>query len=155
MQEQPIDTRTAQLILTSESEPLETRFEALGQLKSVASASPATSRTLSAIEAIASCFCSSSALLKHECAFELGQSRQQAAIAFLQQLLQDAEQDLMSRHEAAQSLGALGSLDSVVLLKSLRDSPTVDVPLRETCEVAVARIKWETSNNFGTVQRLV
>lgn len=51
----------------------------------------------------------------------------------------------MCRHEAAEALGALGDEGSLVLLRELRDlEEEVDV-VRETCEIAVARIEWEAS----------
>src|SRR6266576_3394602 len=62
-------------VLTSETEPLARRFRALFSLKHLASLSPPTSQTLPAIDAIAAAFNSPSALLKHELAYCLGQSR--------------------------------------------------------------------------------
>lgn len=51
----------------------------------------------------------------------------------------------MCRHEAAEALGALGDTGSIALLKDFRDKEgEVDV-VRETCEIAVARIEWENS----------
>ncbi|KAF1994426.1 Deoxyhypusine hydroxylase [Amniculicola lignicola CBS 123094] len=132
-------------ILTSESEALARRFRALFSLKHVASLQPPTSQTVPAIEAIAAAFSSPSALLKHELAYCLGQSRNEAAIAPLRTVLQDKDEDAMCRHEAAEALGALGDVGSLDLLKELRDDvKEVDV-VRETCEIAADRIQWENS----------
>lgn len=49
----------------------------------------------------------------------------------------------MCRHEAAEALGALGSQDSMDLLLQMRDDPNEEVVVKETCEIAVDRIKWE------------
>jgi len=144
----PADSQVATLrkILTSEQEPLARRFRALFSLKYLASLKPPTEQTVPAIEAIAAAFTSPSALLKHELAYCLGQSRHDAAKAPLRQVLQDKEEDAMCRHEAAEALGALGDKDSLEMLKQMRDdAQEVDV-VRETCDIAVDRIEWETSN---------
>ncbi|KAL3418499.1 deoxyhypusine hydroxylase [Phlyctema vagabunda] len=126
--------------LTSESEPLARRFRALFSLKHLACQS-----SLPAIHAIAAGFSSPSALLKHELAYCLGQSGNLAAVPFLRAVLEDKDEDSMCRHEAAEALGALGDLDSLEILRQLRDlEGEVDV-VRETCELAVARIEWENS----------
>ena len=51
----------------------------------------------------------------------------------------------MCRHEAAEALGALGDVSSLQLLRQLRDSNEEVEVVRETCEIAVARIEWENS----------
>ncbi|TAQ91639.1 hypothetical protein B7494_g94 [Chlorociboria aeruginascens] len=128
--------------LTSESEPLARRFRALFSLKHLACQSHSA---LPAIEAIAAAFTSPSALLKHELAYCLGQTRNLAAVPFLRGVLEDTDEDAMCRHEAAEALGALGDVGSLAILKEFRDADEeVDV-VRETCEIAVARIEWETS----------
>lgn len=142
----PADSQVATLrkILTSEQEPLARRFRALFSLKYLASLKPETEQTVPAIEAIAAAFDSPSALLKHELAYCLGQSRHDAAKQPLRQVLQDKEEDAMCRHEAAEALGALGDKDSLEMLKQMRDdAQEVDV-VRETCDIAVDRIEWET-----------
>ncbi|KAF2736099.1 deoxyhypusine hydroxylase-like protein [Polyplosphaeria fusca] len=134
---------TLRTILTSESEPLARRFRALFSLKYLASLKPASEQTVPAIEAIAAAFVSPSALLKHELAYCLGQSRNDAAVAHLRHVLEDKEEDAMCRHEAAEALAALGNKDSLDLLKELRDDKQEPDVVRETCEIAVDRIEWE------------
>jgi len=139
------DTQVAALrsILISEKEPLARRFRALFSLKHLASLQPPTFQSVPAIEAIAAAFGSPSALLKHELAYCLGQSRHDAAIAPLRGVLEDKNEDSMCRHEAAEALAALGDKGSLGLLKELRDDvKEVDV-VRETCDIAVDRIEWE------------
>lgn len=139
------DTQVSTLrnIVTSEREPLARRFRALFSLKHLASLQPPTEQSVPAIEAIAAAFTSPSALLKHELAYCLGQSRHNAAIAPLQKVLQDKGEDSMCRHEAAEALGALGDEGSLPLLKELRDDKREPDVVRETCEIAVDRIEWE------------
>jgi deoxyhypusine monooxygenase len=129
--------------LTTESAPLSIRFRALFSLKHVACADPPTSLSNSAIEAIAAAFASPSALLKHELAYCLGQTRNLHAQSYLESVLKDKSEDPMCRHEAAEALGALGSQDSMDLLVQMRDDPSEEVVVKETCEIAVDRINWE------------
>lgn len=131
--------------LTSETEPLARRFRALFSLKFVACLDPPTEQSVPAIEAIAAAFTSPSALLKHELAYCLGQSKKAAAVPHLLHVLKDKEEDAMCRHEAAEALGALGFEDSLPLLKGLRDDKNEPEVVRETCDIAVDRILWETS----------
>jgi deoxyhypusine monooxygenase len=139
------DTQVSALrkIVTSENEPLARRFRALFSLKHLASLQPSTEQSVPAIEAIAAAFKSPSALLKHELAYCLGQSRHDAAIAPLRGVLEDKEEDSMCRHEAAEALGALGDKGSLGLLRDLRDDAEELDVVRETCEIAVDRIEWE------------
>merc|ERR1711939_398361 len=126
--------------LCSENEPLARRFRALFSLKHLAcqSSDPA-------IQAIAADFASPSALLKHELAYCLGQTKDLAAVPFLTAVLENKDEDPMCRHEAAEALGAIGDMGSLDLLKELRDRPEELVVVKETCEIAVARIAWENS----------
>lgn len=131
--------------LTSESVPLARRFRALFALKHHACLHPPSAQTLPAIQAIAAAFSSPSALVKHELAYCLGQTGNRAAVPYLRQVLEDTSEDAMCRHEAAEALGALGDQDSLSLLEVIRDRETEPGVVRETCEIAVERIKWEHS----------
>ncbi|PWY82796.1 Deoxyhypusine hydroxylase [Aspergillus eucalypticola CBS 122712] len=136
---------TLRKVIVNESEPLARRFRALFSLKYLACLQPPSEDTLPAIEAIAAAFSSKSALLKHELAYCLGQTRNPDAVAFLQQVLKDKEEDVMCRHEAAEALGALGYEDSLEILKALKDDANEPEVIRETCDIAVDRIVWENS----------
>ncbi|KAJ4313730.1 deoxyhypusine hydroxylase [Neodidymelliopsis sp. IMI 364377] len=141
----PADTQVSKLrqILVSEQEPLARRFRALFSLKYLASLQPPSEETVPAIEAIAAGFGSPSALLKHELAYCLGQSRHDAAIAPLRKVLQDRQEDPMCRHEAAEALGALSDKGSLSLLREMRDSKDEPDVITETCDIAVDRIEWD------------
>ncbi|KAL1955288.1 hypothetical protein VTO42DRAFT_8820 [Malbranchea cinnamomea] len=133
-------------VLTSESEPLARRFRALFSLKHVACLKPPTDQTLPAIEAIAAAFTSSSALLKHELAYCLGQTRNLDAVPFLRRVLEDRAEDAMCRHEAAEALGALGDKESLDILRKMKNDEKEEEVVRETCDIAIDRILWETSS---------
>ncbi|OQD67392.1 hypothetical protein PENDEC_c037G00772 [Penicillium decumbens] len=136
---------TLRKVLTSESEPLARRFRALFSLKHLACLQPPTEQSLPAIQAIAAGFTSRSALLKHELAYCLGQTRNHDSVSYLQKVVKDVEEDAMCRHEAAEALGALGYDDSLDILKKLRDDENELEIIRETCDIAVDRILWENS----------
>ncbi|KNG88392.1 deoxyhypusine hydroxylase [Aspergillus nomiae NRRL 13137] len=136
---------TLRKVLVNESEPLARRFRALFSLKYIACLHPPTEKTLPAIQAIAAGFTSSSALLKHELAYCLGQTRNPDAVSYLLEVVKNTEQDAMCRHEAAEGLGALGFDTSLDVLKALRDDEKEEDVIRETCDIAVDRILWENS----------
>ena len=131
--------------LVSERTPLAIRFRALFSLKHHAAKHPPSSYTISAIQAIAAAFTSPSALLKHELAYCLGQTRNLAAVPYLRGVLEDRAEDAMCRHEAAEALGALGDMASLTLLKDLRDDVGEVEIVRQTCDIAIERIEWEHS----------
>ncbi|KAA8635860.1 hypothetical protein SMACR_01737 [Sordaria macrospora] len=131
--------------LCSETTPLPIRFRALFSLKHLAVQNKGTAESLSAIEAIAAAFSSPSALLKHELAYCLGQTGNDAAIPYLTQVLEDLQEDPMCRHEAAEALGALGNADSLNVLQKYLTREGEDVSVKETCEIAIERIEWENS----------
>lgn len=133
-------------ILCLESHPLALRFRALFSLKHVASLKPATEDTLPAIRAIAAAFPTPSELLKHELAYCLGQTANMAAAPLLRERLEDANEVAICRHEAAEALAALGDIDSLTLLRTLRDDEEEERVVRETCEIAVGRLEWQQSS---------
>ncbi|KAF8476011.1 deoxyhypusine hydroxylase [Kalaharituber pfeilii] len=122
-------------VLCNENENLALRFRALFSLKHLA-----TQGDIEAIDAIASAFLSDSALLKHELAYCLGQSKNHHAATYLQSVLCNLNEDPMVRHEAAEALGALGHVDSLPLLRKFLGDEKPEV--RETCEIAIERIEW-------------
>ena len=132
--------------LTDEQTPLAKRFRALFSLKHVASQTPGLQAT-AAIEAIAAAFSSPSALLKHELAYCLGQTKNLEAVPFLRAVLENRSEDAMCRHEAAEALGALCDQSSLDTLRRMKDDETEPVVVRETCDIAVDRIQWAHSNS--------
>ncbi|RKF60422.1 Deoxyhypusine hydroxylase [Erysiphe neolycopersici] len=125
--------------LCSESESLPKRFRALFSLKHIAK----TELSLPALEAIAAVFSSPSALLKHEVAYCLGQTKNTAAIPYLSAVLTNKNEDPMCRHEAAEAMGAIGDIQCLDVLKIFRDAEDELTVVRETCELAIDRISWE------------
>lgn len=132
--------------VTSEDVPLAKRFRALFSLKHLASQQPPNRQTNEAIHAIAAAFSSPSALLKHELAYCLGQTKNLDAVPFLRRVLENREEDEMCRHEAAEALGALGDMSSVDLMRGLQDDESEPTVVRETCNIAIDRILWENSD---------
>jgi deoxyhypusine monooxygenase len=130
--------------LCSESVPLARRFRALFSFKHLACQSP-SAQTSAAIQSIAAAFTSPSALLKHELAYCLGQTKNLEAVPYLRNVLEDRQEDAMCRHEAAEALGALGDSGSVEIMKQMKDDETEPTVVRETCDIAIERILWENS----------
>jgi deoxyhypusine monooxygenase len=128
--------------LTDEGNSLAVRFRALFSLKHLAT-QPETA--LAAIRAIAAALSSQSALLKHELAYCLGQTKNPAVVPFLRAVLAQADEEPMCRHEAAEALAAVGDVDSLDLLRAYRDDAEEPSVVRETCDVAVAKLEWEQS----------
>lgn len=118
--------------LLDAAQPLPARFRALFTLRNLGG--PA------AIDCIVRGFADSSALLKHELAFCLGQMRDRAAIPALLGVLQDSQQEPMVRHEAGEALGAIGDPEVLDVLRRYSEDPVVEVA--ETCQLAVRRLEW-------------
>lgn len=156
-------------ILNDSSRPLKERFRALFTLKNIGG--------LTAVDQIRTCFKDSSALLKHELAYCLGQMQNPAAIGILTNVLKDLSQEPMVRHEAGmlksslfnfqklkqdmqnilyflslgEALGAIGDSRVIPLLeKYCKDS----VPeVAETCELALSRLRWlQSTDNIESLQ---
>ncbi|KAK9323162.1 armadillo-type protein [Lipomyces orientalis] len=135
------DLTQLRAILTNASgdTPLAHRFRALFSLKSLG-----REGINEAIDIIEEAFNDDSALLKHELAYVLGQTKNRHAVPTLQNVLKDENEDPMVRHEAAEALGAIGDKGSLVLLKEYFEKDPLEV-VRQTCELAIARIEWEHS----------
>lgn len=119
-------------VLNDKNRPLKERFRALFTLKNIGGSK--------ALESIESCFDDDSALLKHELAYCLGQMQDRAAIPILTKVLKDTKQEPMVRHEAAEALGAIGAAEVEDILVQYSKDPVVEVA--ETCEIALARVRW-------------
>jgi deoxyhypusine monooxygenase len=112
--ETTIEKLSAMLIDTSL--PLKLRFRILFTLKNLdcqgQQQHQTSEKSSKIVDAISSGFTDTSALLKHECAYCLGQMGNQYAIDKLIQVLSDSNEDPMVRHEAGEALGALGCFDN-------------------------------------------
>ncbi|EDO18006.1 hypothetical protein Kpol_1054p54 [Vanderwaltozyma polyspora DSM 70294] len=131
------------LINKSGKSELANRFRALFNLKCVAeefAKDPVAAKK--AVDYISESFGDSSELLKHEVAYVLGQTKNMESCPVLREVTIDQNQQCMVRHEAAEALGALGDAGSLELLeKAAVEDPALEV--RQTCELAAARIKWQ------------
>ena len=84
--------------------------------------------------------------LKHEVAYVMGQMQDPHAIPFLISRLEDIEEDLMVRHEAAEALGAIGDRTALLVLRKFEtDSEPV---ISESCEVALDLLEWVASKRL-------
>ena len=88
-------------------------------------------------------------LLRHECAYVLGQLRDAAAQASLEAVLGDEEEDAMLRHECAEALGAIGVGEAA--LARLAGSPDAPWEVAQTCEIAVDFLRWRRGGAEGPV----
>ena len=88
-------------ILRNESIPMKARNRSLFSLRAVSN----TDLIESAVQEINTVFKDSSALLKHECAYCLGQMTSRVAVPLLIEVLHDVKQEVIVRHEAGEALG--------------------------------------------------
>lgn len=92
-------------------------------------------RSSEAVTTLCEAFQSSSALLRHELAYVLGQMQDSLAVPTLIERLSDGEEHIMVRHEAAEALGAIGDrIARPILEKFLHDE---NPEVAESCEVAL------------------
>ena len=99
------------------------------------------------VDALAAAFSSSSALLKHEIAYVMGQMQDSAAVPYLIERLEEYEEDVMVRHEAAEALGAIGDRAALGVLERFKDDR--DVVVAESCEVALDLLEWVASKRLN------
>lgn len=123
-------------VLLDTSKPLKARFRALFSLRNLPG-------PLS-ISYISKAFSDSSALLKHELAYCLGQMQDKRAVPLLCEILQDVNQEPIVRHEAAEALGAIGDQD---VIQHLQKYSTDNIrEISETCTLALSRLEWAKNN---------
>jgi deoxyhypusine monooxygenase len=87
-------------LLVNQNVPMKARYRALFTLKNIGGKD--------AVKNISKGFHDPSALLKHECAYCLGQMQDPSAIETLIQVLKNTTEDPRVRHEAGEALGASG-----------------------------------------------
>jgi len=98
------------------------------------------------VKALAAAFNSDSALLKHEIAYVMGQMQDNYAVPYLIQRLEDINEDLMVRHEAAEALGAIGDRTALTTLEKFVNDP--EPVISESCEVALDLLEWVSSKRL-------
>ena len=98
------------------------------------------------VDALSEAFGSSSALLKHEIAYVLGQMQDDHAVPYLIERLEDLEEDVMVRHEAAEALGAIGNRRAMSTLEKFAKDE--EIVVAESCEVAIDLLEWVASKRM-------
>jgi len=129
------DLRT---VLCNEEEKMFQRMRALFALRNIGGKD--------SVDALAAAYESKSALLKHEIAYVMGQMQDPHAVPHLIERLEDAEEDVMVRHEAAEALGAIGDRTALDVLERFVDDD--EVVIAESCEVALDLLEWVASKRL-------
>ncbi|KAG8186178.1 hypothetical protein JTE90_012002 [Oedothorax gibbosus] len=124
-------------ILNDSSRPLKERFRALFTLRNIGGEE--------SVRCIEDCFTDTSVLLKHECAYCLGQMQDPLAVPKLESILANVKEDAIVRHEAAEALAAIGQKTSLDILQKYTKDPCVEVS--QTCELAVKKMQEGNSNS--------
>ena len=79
-------------------------------------------------------------LLRHEAAYTLGQMQRLDAVPFLEGLLMDPTEDPVTRHEAAEALGAIEAPESLSVLE--RCGCALPVLAGEVAQAESERLCW-------------
>ncbi|CAG9767113.1 unnamed protein product [Ceutorhynchus assimilis] len=125
-------------ILINENETLFNRYRAMFSLRNL--------RSKEAVEALGEGLKHGSALFKHEVAFVLGQLQDEHSVKYLQESLEDGQENEMVRHECAEALGAIATEECMTVLnKYLTDDKRV---VKESCEIALDMCEYENSPEF-------
>jgi deoxyhypusine monooxygenase len=123
-------------ILNDQSVPIAKRMRVIFTLKNL--------KSDSAIHILSTALADSSVLLAHEVAYCLGQTRNPKAVPFLISTLQNDLLHPMVRHEAAESLGAIGGNSAEQTLNLYKDHPIAEI--RDTCLIALELIHWKKNH---------
>lgn len=127
-------------ILASNHENLAKRFRALFTLRGIV-----CEESINAIGRVL--LEDDSDLLKHECAYCMGQMQDPRSIHYLITAIKDESQHPMVRHEAGEALGAIDK-PSEQILELLKIYSKHHVrELSETCELALDRLKFYNQSN--------
>ena len=124
--------------LCDENEKMFQRMRALFALRNIGGKE--------SVDALAAAYSSKSALLKHEIAYVMGQMQDSNAVPHLIDRLEDKEEDIMVRHEAAEALGAIGDRTALSVLEKFVDDD--EVVIAESCEVALDLLEWVASKRL-------
>ena len=81
-------------------------------------------------------------LMRHEFAYVMGQLRDQRCCPVLETVLQDADDCVMVRHEAAEALGAIGADRSQAALTIVMEKYPDRPELSDTCRLALNVMAW-------------
>lgn len=118
-------------LLRDSSRPLFERYRAMFSLRNRGGSDSVKELGLALVSDV------SSALLRHEVAYVLGQMQHPACVEFLDESLRRSKEHAMVRHEAAEALGAIEGRweECERVLKEFLCDP--DVVVRESCIVAL------------------
>lgn len=128
--------------LLDESVPMFHRMRAVFSLRN--------QRSDEACLALCEGFGATSALLRHEIAYVLGQMQNKVALPSLTHRLEDHNEHVMVRHEAAEAMGAIGDVSIVPILRTHAKDPLPEVS--ESCEVALDLLKWVSTAEFENAE---
>jgi deoxyhypusine monooxygenase len=92
-----------------------------------------------------------SVLLRHEIAYALGQMQLTRAEPFLKRVLADQAEDPITRHEAAEALGAIGSPANLDILREYARDEAPEVS--QTCALAVHRIEHSIARGMCACEK--
>ncbi|HJM55560.1 MAG TPA: HEAT repeat domain-containing protein [Poseidonia sp.] len=129
-------------ILQDDSIPMFQRMRAVFSLRN--------ERSDDACLALCAGFTSTSALLRHELAYVLGQMQNSIALPTLTERLCDAEEHVMVRHEAAEAMGAIGDRSIIPILEKFSRDPLPEIS--ESCIVALDLLAWVSGSEFETTE---
>jgi deoxyhypusine monooxygenase len=129
------DIEAAKAVLLDSTQQLDVRIRALYVIKQLRNAE-ATKIMLQAVDT------TDSVLLQHELLYNVGQFGGPECIHKLQEVALASDQyDEVSRHEAIEAIGAIGLESALPFLETLAHDPVQTAPVRESCEVALGRLK--------------
>jgi len=126
----------------NESLPMFQRMRAVFSLRN--------ERSDEACLALCAGFHSSSALLRHELAYVLGQMQNPVCLPTLTERLIDPEEHVMVRHEAAEAMGAIGDRSIIPILEQFTKDPLPEVS--ESCVVALDLLAWVSGSEFENAE---
>lgn len=119
-------------VLLNSNETITKRTRALFYLR--------THKTEEVVPVIIKAFNDPSLLLQHEICYVLGQINLKSALSFLKEVLENEDNATISRHEAAEAIGAIGDQNSKDLMLKYCNHP--DQILAETCQISLDRLSW-------------
>ena len=88
--------------------------------------------------------------MRHEIAYVLGQMQNPVALPSLIERLEDDQEHVMVRHEAAEAIGAIGDRKVLPILEKFSLDPLPEVA--ESCIVALYLLAWVDGAEFEETQ---
>lgn len=129
---------THRMVLLNNDLPMFQRMRAVFSLRNI--------RTDEAALALCDGFNCSSALLRHEIAYVLGQMQNNVVLPKLTEVLSNENEHVMVRHEAAEAMGAIGDRSILHVLEKFKHHHQPEIS--ESCIVALDLLHWVQSSEF-------